>query len=342
MAELVREIGDVKLIVIDPITAHLGRTDSHVTAEVRGALAPLQSLAAKSGAAILLISHLNKGGPDSTAMDRVTGSGAFIAVCRSAWLVAPDPKDSENRRRMFVPIKNNLGDDKTGFAFTIEGIRLPCGIGTSRVVFEPFRVSVTADDLLQQSRPGAEDAKTVLEEACDFLRLELADGPQPATDIGKSATEAGVTKGTLARARKKLGVKAVKQGGTGPWLLTLPTRRQEMQGTQGVQETHIFGRVVTVKASELLKNGKVTVRVEALQARHAKRHDITIDALTEQLLEDRRLAYRVEQPGAAVSATMGLAKLHGLIVDRAKLNADVTITHEQALREIQASLGDAS
>jgi phage terminase small subunit len=100
--------------------------------------------------------------------------------------------------------------------------------------------------------------------------------------------------------------------------------------------------VISVKASELLRNGKVAVRVEALQAKHAKRHDITIDALTEQLLEDRRLAYRVEQPGAAVSATMGLAKLHGLVVDRAKVDADLRVTHEQALREIQASLGDAS
>jgi hypothetical protein len=92
--ELVRQLGDVRLIVIDPITAHLGKTDSHVTADVRQALAPLQTLAAEIGAAVLLISHLNKGAGDGSAMARVTGSGAFIALCRSAWMIGEDPKDS--------------------------------------------------------------------------------------------------------------------------------------------------------------------------------------------------------------------------------------------------------
>ena len=52
LAQLIAQIGDVVLIIIDPITAHLGRTDSHVTAEVRAALAPLQTLAAETLAAV--------------------------------------------------------------------------------------------------------------------------------------------------------------------------------------------------------------------------------------------------------------------------------------------------
>ena len=42
-------------------------------------------------------------------MNRVTGSGAFIAVCRSAWLIAGDPNDAEKRRRILAPIKNTSG-----------------------------------------------------------------------------------------------------------------------------------------------------------------------------------------------------------------------------------------
>ncbi len=100
--------------------------------------------------------------------------------------------------------------------------------------------------------------------------------------------------------------------------------------------------VVAVKASELLKNGKVTVRVQSLQAKHAERHDITVGSLTEMLKADRALARSLDQPSAAISATMGLAKLHGLIVDKAKLDADLRVSHEQALREIQALLGEGS
>ena len=44
LAELIAQIGDVVLVIIDPITAHLGCTDSHVTADVRAALAPLELL----------------------------------------------------------------------------------------------------------------------------------------------------------------------------------------------------------------------------------------------------------------------------------------------------------
>ena len=44
----IREHPDVRLIVIDPVSAYLGRADSHVNAEVRGILAPLTDLAARS------------------------------------------------------------------------------------------------------------------------------------------------------------------------------------------------------------------------------------------------------------------------------------------------------
>ena len=66
LAALIAQIGDVVLVIIDPITAHLGKTDSHVTAEVRAALAPLlQTLAAETCAAVILISHLNKGAAET-------------------------------------------------------------------------------------------------------------------------------------------------------------------------------------------------------------------------------------------------------------------------------------
>src|SRR5262249_13584096 len=47
--------GDTALVVIDPITAYLGATDSHCNAEVRAALAPLADLAAQHRVAVLAI-----------------------------------------------------------------------------------------------------------------------------------------------------------------------------------------------------------------------------------------------------------------------------------------------
>ncbi len=86
------ELPRVALIVIDPITAYLGETDSHKAAEVRAVLAPLAELAARHGAAIIAVSHLRKS-TAGEALLQVTGSLAFVAAARAAYVVA---KDQEN------------------------------------------------------------------------------------------------------------------------------------------------------------------------------------------------------------------------------------------------------
>jgi hypothetical protein len=49
---------------------------------------------------------------------RVTGSPAFVAAARAAYLVARDAEDKT--RRSFLPMKNNIGPDSSGMAFRIE------------------------------------------------------------------------------------------------------------------------------------------------------------------------------------------------------------------------------
>ena len=68
------------------------------------------------------------------------------------------------------------------------------------------------------------------------------------------------------------------------------------------------------RASELMNNGNVTGRIEELKADHRKRHNITVDDLLDELEEARACALTCETPqsSAAVSATMGKAKLLGL------------------------------
>lgn len=73
---------------------------------------------------------------------------------------------------------------------------------------------------------------------------------------------------------------------------------------------------VHVKACNMLKEDKVQARLHELQAASAEKHGITIESLTLMLKEDRQLARDKEQASAAVSAVMGLAKIHGLIVDK--------------------------
>jgi len=67
-------------------------------------------------------------------------------------------------------------------------------------------------------------------------------------------------------------------------------------------------------ASALLDNNKIATRLDQIRKEHSKRHNITVDSLLLELEEARRAAFEGERPqvSAAVSATMGKAKLLGL------------------------------
>lgn len=70
------------------------------------------------------------------------------------------------------------------------------------------------------------------------------------------------------------------------------------------------------KAVELMSNGKVAARVEELKKRALKRYDLTVDDIVEELEDARKIARELGQSSAMVSASMGKAKLFGMIVDK--------------------------
>ena len=222
LSDLARKLGDVALIVIDPITAYLGGVDSYKNAEVRGVLAPLAAMAAEVEAAIVCVSHLNKaGGPE--AMLRVMGSLGFVAAARAAYLVAKDPEDET--RRLFLPMKNNLAEDRGGLAFRVRGRDLGRGIETSCVEWDADPVTMTADEALT---PAADpEERSEMEDAQGFLRELLGDGPVPSKQVRSDADGAGYSWATVRRAQKALGVGAARAGGIGSkgsWVWCLPAK----------------------------------------------------------------------------------------------------------------------
>ena len=89
---------------------------------------------------------------------------------------------------------------------------------------------------------------------------------------------------------------------------------------QAGYSTNSTEQVITGNVQRLFRREPVLTRVAELQAAQAKLHAVTIESLTAQLREDRQLAYSVKNPSAAVSAVMGMARLHGL--DKQVLSAD--------------------
>ena len=231
LGAMLEEIGGAALIVIDPITAYLGMTDSHKNAEIRALLSPLAELAAKQGAAVVCVSHFNKNSKGEALM-RVTGSLAFVAAARAAFVVARDPDNDD--RRLFLPLKNNLGNDKTGLAFTVEPIQLDSAQGsieTSHVLWEPGVVTTTAEEAMAPQVHGEERGE--LDDAKDFLRGLLADGAVPSKQIKSDVEGAGYSWRTIQRVQKRLGIVAFKDGMRGGWHWRLDTssRPEDRQAT---------------------------------------------------------------------------------------------------------------
>jgi len=69
-------------------------------------------------------------------------------------------------------------------------------------------------------------------------------------------------------------------------------------------------------AARLSGNVRVRERVAELQRKAAERVEITVADIARQLDEDREFALECKSPAAAVSATLGKAKVLGLVKER--------------------------
>ncbi|MBN1443135.1 MAG: AAA family ATPase [Planctomycetes bacterium] len=213
LREQVKAAGNCGLVLVDPVAAFLGGVDSHVNAEVRGALGPLGELAAELQVAIVGVHHLNKSSSGS-ALHRASGSLAFTALARAAWLVARDPEDSAGRRRLLLSLKNNLCEDVGGLAFGLEAAG-----ATVRIAWERDPIWTSADDVLAAGSGRGRGADSA---AAAWLRDELADGPRAAKDLVRDAREAGISEKQLRQGREDLGVRPAKSGFGGGWIWSLP------------------------------------------------------------------------------------------------------------------------
>jgi hypothetical protein len=97
------------------------------------------------------------------------------------------------------------------------------GIDTSRVVWHPEPVTMTADEALAAgggvARRGDAPQRR---EAQAWLAEALSDGPAPSDELLKAAEKAGFSRRTLFRAKDALGVVVAKGSFKGGWAWRLP------------------------------------------------------------------------------------------------------------------------
>jgi hypothetical protein len=102
------------------------------------------------------------------------------------------------------------------------------------------------------------------------------------------------------------------------------------------------GNSAEVNAARLLRNAKVSARVEELKGKAAERTVVTIENLTDRLLkiaEKGEGAKDAPLLSVARASLMDAAKLNGLIVDRSKVGFDFSSLTDEDVDALDRILG---
>jgi putative DNA primase/helicase len=228
LRQKILEVGEVKLMLIDPISAYLGvgKVDSFRTTDVRAVLAPLVELAAELGVAVIAVMHFNKKIDITNALLRISDSLAFAAVARHVYGVIDD---AEQERKLLVRAKNNVAvkcrNQTLAFRFDVREVgvdrRNNKPIMAPFIVFEAEYVDVSAMEAMQAAADNK--SPTMRDSAKKFLFEIIANGPVLRKEIEEAAEANGISRGTLFRAKDELKVVAIKdKTKDGPWRWQLP------------------------------------------------------------------------------------------------------------------------
>jgi hypothetical protein len=207
-----------KLFILDPLQAYMGGADMNGTGGVRPLMKRLATVAENTGAAIVLIGHLNKNG-GSKSVYRGLGSIDIPAAARSVLTVGRLANMDENMRA-FIQTKSNLAPTGKPQAFGLDPVSGFLWLGDCEV---------TIDELLD-GKKSDNGGTSQLELAKAFITGLLAHGDVHSKIAFTKGEAAGFPEATMKRAKGDLKVKSEKRGKEWYWVM------EQTQGYQAAQE----------------------------------------------------------------------------------------------------------
>ena len=192
-----------KLLILDPLQAYLGdKVDMNRANETRDITKRLGTIAEKTGCAVVLIGHMNKGSGAKAAY-RGIGSIDFFAIARSVLLVARVPENPNIRA--LAQIKNNLAKEGSTIAFEIK----------DNIFNWVGEYDISIEELLSGFSQGNKSLK-----AESFLKdLLTEEDSYPASEIFAKGKTLGISKRTLENSKQELGIKSIRVGTGWHWKL---------------------------------------------------------------------------------------------------------------------------
>ena len=223
LEQIIRE-RNVGLVIVDPFALFMADDLSeNSNKDVRKCLTPLELIAQRTGASIIVVRHLNKGG-GTNAIYRGGGSIGILAAARLGLLLAEDPRDKEVK--CLARVKGNLGREPRTLQFRL--IDVP-GDEVAKVEWLPGFSDLTADDLLMGKAVGVETMDE-WDEATVWLKDYLSGGPKPNKHLARDASTEKIGPDALKKAKARLRVKYRKDGFGGGWETYLPAEPKATNG----------------------------------------------------------------------------------------------------------------
>lgn len=200
----IKELKDVRLIVIDPIQYFLGEIKEHINFEVANFLQSLIDLAKTYDIAIVFNKHLRKQASGakgiSSAVSEVGGAGAWTNTPRKCWLITNHHENHEIK--IITQLKDNLSKGtRDCLAYKI--------IPTTTIEIDQSLINSTTLVWLDQTLSFSSDeavSKDVYEKSKLDIAIDLIvehikiNGQSLLMNIEQSLLKKGVKKATFTRA----------------------------------------------------------------------------------------------------------------------------------------------
>jgi putative DNA primase/helicase len=242
LEQIMKDVGDICMVTIDPITAFMGKINSSSPTDVRGQLGPLAKLAERANVAFSTITHPPKNN-NQGAINSFIGSQSFIAAARIGHLCVPEMKVDNTGlaiptgRKLYTSVQANH-EPMPAIAYTIEPETIwqqPKPTGDERAdrlahmksIVEQVEavkidwyneLNVSADEAL---RATTHKGPSQSEQVDDFVRDLLGNRWMLSKTVVAKAKERGFSGDQVDRARKRLGVIADHME-DGQWQIRLP------------------------------------------------------------------------------------------------------------------------
>lgn len=122
MRSTIEGIGNVGIVIIDPLSNHTGTAKGNDEEDVRQALMPLGLMAAELNVPVIGIRHISTKEKPGEALTRILGATAWIGVPRAVLVAAKDPAGSLHVH----PVKGNRSKTNgNGVKYAFTGVLLP-------------------------------------------------------------------------------------------------------------------------------------------------------------------------------------------------------------------------